>query len=81
MRDGRLETSVYLFCLVTRIIVIRGYPCLYLGEYMNNEEYKILLRRCEKQLESVLVEIRAALRTTTTEEQDHSESKERWIAR
>ncbi len=48
---------------------------------MNSEEYKILLRRCERQLESILVEIRAALRTTADVEQDHSASKEKWIAR
>jgi hypothetical protein len=48
---------------------------------MNDEEYKILLRRCEQQLESVLVEIRAALRTTINKEHDYSEAKEKWIAR
>ncbi len=48
---------------------------------MNDEEYTILLRRCEQQLESVLVEIRAALRTTSDKEYDYSEAKEKWIAR
>ena len=48
---------------------------------MNSEEYKILLRRCERQLESSLVENSAAVRTTSDVEQDHSASKEKWIAR
>ncbi len=47
---------------------------------MNDEEYKILLRRCEDQLESMLVEIRAALRTApTSDEYDYSESKTNFI--
>lgn len=47
---------------------------------MNDEEYKILLRRCESQLESMLVEIRAALRTTPDrDEYDYSESKTNFI--
>ena len=51
-----------------------------LGETMNDEEYKILLRRCESQLESMLVEIRAALRTTpASDEYDYSESKTNFI--
>jgi len=48
---------------------------------MNDKEYRILLERCQKQLESILVEIRAALRTSKAEVDDHSESKEKWIAR
>ncbi len=48
---------------------------------MNDKEYRILLERCQKQLESILVEIKAALRTPKSEADDHSESKERWIAR
>ena len=48
---------------------------------MNDREYRILLERCQKQLESLLVEIKAALRTTKSDNNDHSESKERWIAR
>ena len=47
---------------------------------MNDKEYRILLERCQRQLESLLVEIRAALRTTYAED-DHSEAKEKWIAR
>ena len=46
---------------------------------MNDKEYRILLERCEKQLESVLVEIRAALRTTRADELDFSDSKTNWI--
>ena len=48
---------------------------------MNDKEYRILLERCQKQLESLLVEVRAALRTPKAEHDDHSESKEKWIAR
>ena len=48
---------------------------------MNDKEYRILLERCQKQLESILVEIKAALRTPKSETDDHSESKEKWIAR
>ncbi len=46
---------------------------------MNDKEYRILLERCQKQLESLLVEVRAALRTPKSVELDHSESKEKWI--
>ena len=46
---------------------------------MNDKEYRILLERCQKQLESILVEIRAALRTSKTDELDFSESKTNWI--
>ena len=48
---------------------------------MNDREYRILLERCQKQLESILVEVKAALRTSRAENDDHSESKEKWIAR
>ena len=46
---------------------------------MNDMEYRILLERCQKQLESLLVEIRAALRTPKSDELDFSESKTNWI--
>ncbi len=47
---------------------------------MNDREYRILLERFEKQLESMLVEIRAALRTPKDNRSiDHSESKTNWI--
>jgi len=47
---------------------------------MNDKEYRILLERFEKQLESMLVEIRAALRTPKDcGPIDHSESKTNWI--
>tara|TARA_Y100001938_G_C7972480_1_gene370035 strand:+ start:138 stop:293 length:156 start_codon:yes stop_codon:yes gene_type:complete len=47
---------------------------------MNDEEYRILLKRCEKQLESILVELRAALRTPEDKKVvDYSESKTNWI--
>ena len=46
---------------------------------MNDKEYRILLERCEEQLESILVEIRAALRTPNVKEYDFSDSKTDWI--
>jgi len=45
---------------------------------MNDKEYRILLERCQKQLESLLIEIRAALRTTSVSD-DYSEDKTNWI--
>jgi len=47
---------------------------------MNDEEYRILLERFQSQLESMLVEVRAALRTPKDRKSvDHSESKTNWI--